>query len=1217
MARYLSPGFLAAIAATGCRPVLLVALDQRVPGLVRALRWASTSDGVNRGVFSFFGTTYDVRVARIPEFRMTLAGMGVGVLDNGTIEIVQPDEDGDPLTALLADGPFDGSYLTMSMVPWTDREQPADVLRIAGGEIRNVSWDEGTLTLSWVDGAARKHRTWPVERFTETGYPNAPTERWGTIKPVILGDLSGRAFDFTTPASGAWTHVRCPQIAGMPPRYWLADTDAAHGQEDLIVLGGIVCEIPSGSRTISGDYLEITGQEFHAWVRPAREGSGSTGVDDASYARTDDLGEYAVIEGGDILILEFPGLAETLGAYGAGASPAAADIVVYVVCASASGSATMEMTILDEGSPIAGHDAVLKTLGTTIATQSESVGDHFTALSDLATITVKLEMASGTAHVHRVIARVKFRSSDALAAWDELPVYRSQRGFIESASAASDDYQDGDYLDAPGLVPRTTPARNPADIVETVLRSKAFGLGLRASGWTNPSSELTAPAGNGTTIAITAGTAVSFPPETEVLVDAEVMRVTGHVVTIAGDATAQLSGLTIVGATAANTDAGMLYWSLEASGDDVTLSIYKDSAKTDLVADAFLEGGVSGSGTTSIDEFGSSGINGSVTIAWTIDDDDAGNTLALSGLVVQRGQAGSMATVHGSGADLYIIGTGGEVHCGSFRGAANMLRHETGADLVAGGDMEAFTSGVANGWTTYDPSSKGAFAAATGYARRYGQAIERVDPGSEDPRIGQTISTTAGSWYRFTGWVKALSGSPTCTASVLAAEWTISATAEWQFVEMWFKATASSTPISVWGPTIPGTVVWDEVSVRALAEWSWDFVQREEMESRAWLNGVLDQCRMRLVEDSRGRTHARVWWKDRPAGTSWTRDDLVVAVERHGGREELRTPIACRRTAIEDEVTGVVVRYGWDERRRIYRKSSWVSCEQESTGQVVLSYQATARINVADTSAIYPSGRWSSFDPVGFLISGTSVTIADVGYGEPDFVADGVQPGDWFWLYKLGVGSGLAQIAAVVDTDRLTLAEPIGNFNGGMSGAYSIFPYLFRAGGLVFMPVVPGGVGTEAADYLLAYNINLIDLDPLNIPGHVIPSAGDTIWRLHSDSNDGTGVRDQIYTVRAARERQAITRVATRGQVKTRLVESKLIQDDGTAAALRDHLFDYHRRRYESDVLTTIEEALVESGDVVRVVDELAPCGAITGEVVGQRFRFGEWTIQHTLREMG
>ena len=188
-----------------------------------------------------------------------------------------------------------GATLDLALVFGTGSETASDVLWLARGEVRNPSHDEATAVFEWLDGASRKHRVWPVAKFTPADYPDAPTDRWFTPKPVIFGDMTGRAFDLTTPRSASWRHVVCPQVSGMPPRYYAGDAGTSDGQEDLIVLGGIVCEIPSASRTLGADYLEITGQEMHGWVRPVREGSSTTGVDDAAYARTDDLDEYAVV----------------------------------------------------------------------------------------------------------------------------------------------------------------------------------------------------------------------------------------------------------------------------------------------------------------------------------------------------------------------------------------------------------------------------------------------------------------------------------------------------------------------------------------------------------------------------------------------------------------------------------------------------------------------------------------------------------------------------------------------------------------------------------------------------------------------------------------------------------------------------------------------------------------------------------------------------------
>ena len=223
---------------------------------------------------------------------------------------------------------------------------------------------------------------------------------------------------------------------------------------------------------------------------------------------------------GDILVLEFPGLSTALGTYGASDTPAGADISVYIAASAVGSSATAEITVDNAGSPISGHDTSIWGLTATTSVRTEAIGDHFTALGDLAKVSVRIEVASGSARIRRVIARVKLRTSDALAAWDELPVYRSQRGVIESAGL----YQDGGYIDPPGDTARTTPARNPADIVEMVLRSKTFGLGLRASTWAEPGGTLAASVGNGTTWTVSEP-GLAFAAGDIVVCDAEAVRI--------------------------------------------------------------------------------------------------------------------------------------------------------------------------------------------------------------------------------------------------------------------------------------------------------------------------------------------------------------------------------------------------------------------------------------------------------------------------------------------------------------------------------------------------------------------------------------------------------------------------------------------------------------------------------------------------------------------
>lgn len=95
----------------------------------------------------------------------------------------------------------------------------------------------------------------------------------------------------------------------------------------------------------------------------------------------------------------------------------------------------------------------------------------------------------------------------------------------------------------------------------------------------------------------------------------------------AGDAAAQLSSWVLNGITLANTNNMQLYWALSNSGSDRTINLYSDPGMTVLVA----TGTRNGDGSITITDGGSgSGISGSVTVAYTVDDSDAANILSLN-----------------------------------------------------------------------------------------------------------------------------------------------------------------------------------------------------------------------------------------------------------------------------------------------------------------------------------------------------------------------------------------------------------------------------------------------------------------------------------------------------------------------------------------------------------------------------------------------------------
>lgn len=92
-----------------------------------------------------------------------------------------------------------------------------------------------------------------------------------------------------------------------------------------------------------------------------------------------------------------------------------------------------------------------------------------------------------------------------------------------------------------------------------------------------------------------------------------------------GDAAAQLSAWTATGVTLSNTNNLLVYWTLTNSGTTRTVNIYKDAAHTTLLA----TGNRVGDGAITLAASGGSGLNGTVTVAYTGDDTDTANKLYL------------------------------------------------------------------------------------------------------------------------------------------------------------------------------------------------------------------------------------------------------------------------------------------------------------------------------------------------------------------------------------------------------------------------------------------------------------------------------------------------------------------------------------------------------------------------------------------------------------
>jgi len=92
---------------------------------------------------------------------------------------------------------------------------------------------------------------------------------------------------------------------------------------------------------------------------------------------------------------------------------------------------------------------------------------------------------------------------------------------------------------------------------------------------------------------------------------------------IEGDASSQLSNITVTGADLTNTNGGILYWELTDTGGTRKVIWYSDAAKATKVA----EGTNVGDGTITMVAQGGSGLTGSVDVTYSGDDTDAANVM--------------------------------------------------------------------------------------------------------------------------------------------------------------------------------------------------------------------------------------------------------------------------------------------------------------------------------------------------------------------------------------------------------------------------------------------------------------------------------------------------------------------------------------------------------------------------------------------------------------
>ena len=196
----------------------------------------------------------------------------------------------------------------------------------------------------------------------------------------------------------------------------------------------------------------------------------------------------------------------------------------------------------------------------------------------------------------------------------------------------------------------------------------------------------------------------------------------GYDPTVNGDAAGQLAYLNLSHGNYSNSSSGTYYWNLTNSASTRTLDIYKDAAKTQLVA----SGSRVGDGYMYLHQQNNSGLGGTVTVTYTVNDTDAGNTFYGPFLVQAFGYSVE-SHLEPIGNDFFLfVGEG------------------------AGAGVHVFID-LTNNWFTYLYGGNntaivdvGVQDAATPYGYRYLFTYSRIlDPATG--AIGATLNRTTGN----------------------------------------------------------------------------------------------------------------------------------------------------------------------------------------------------------------------------------------------------------------------------------------------------------------------------------------------------------------------------------------------------------------------------------------------------------------------------------------
>lgn len=182
--------------------------------------------------------------------------------------------------------------------------------------------------------------------------------------------------------------------------------------------------------------------------------------------------------------------------------------------------------------------------------------------------------------------------------------------------------------------------------------------------------------------------------------------------TEAGDASNQLSAWSVRGANSGNTDSYVLYWNLTNSGSTRTVTIYKDSAESNLVA----SGTRTGDGIIYLQMQNSSGLIIQVTVAYTGDDTDSANTLTIGSSLREQGVGDVDSSITRYKNDFVV-------HLQSANGNTYGTKAYVNTTDSVFYDLAA---PAFYGYPYYQFGSSGSQAAATPYGRRYLASFSRI-----------------------------------------------------------------------------------------------------------------------------------------------------------------------------------------------------------------------------------------------------------------------------------------------------------------------------------------------------------------------------------------------------------------------------------------------------------------------------------------------------------